>query len=180
MTKKKTAKKKAKTTKKKTASTAKKKTTKKKTTKKAAKKKTAKKKTAKKTAAKKTAKKTASRRSGKNLVIVESPAKAKTINKFLGSNYIVTASMGHVRDLPEKSLGIDDENGFKPKYKTSTGRKKTIDALIAAVKGADRVFLATDPDREGEAIAWHLFELLKKHLGNDDEFHRVTFHEITK
>src|SRR6056297_2986395 len=97
----------------------------------------------------------------KKLVIVESPAKAKTINKYLGDDYIVKASMGHVRDLPPKKLGVDVAKNFEPEYVNTTGRKKVITELKAAAKKCDHVFLAPDPDREGEAIAWHLFELLK-------------------
>src|SRR2546422_11373451 len=98
----------------------------------------------------------------KNLVIVESPAKAKTINKFLGRNFTVKASMGHVRDLPKKRLGVDEKHDFKPTYEILPGRKKVIDDLKAAAESADKVFLAPDPDREGEAICWHLAEILKK------------------
>ena len=114
---------------------------------------------------------------GKSLVIVESPAKAKTINKFLGRNYIVKASMGHVRDLPKKTLGVDEKKDFKPTYEILPGRKKVIDELKKAAASADRIFLAPDPDREGEAICWHLAEILKKINKN---LHRVMFNEITK
>ena len=92
----------------------------------------------------------------KYLVIVESPAKAKTIGRFLGSNYSVTASMGHVRDLPKSQMGVDIENDFEPKYITIRGKGELLASLRKAVKKADKVFLATDPDREGEAISWHL------------------------
>jgi len=115
----------------------------------------------------------------KKLVIVESPAKAKTINKYLGEDYIVKASMGHVRDLPPKKLGVDVEHGFAPEYVNSTGRAKTITELKAAAKKCDAVLLAPDPDREGEAIAWHLFELLKG-IVPEENFSRVTYNEITK
>ncbi len=115
----------------------------------------------------------------KTLVIVESPAKAKTINKYLGDDYIVKASMGHVRDLPPKKLGVDVENGFAPDYVKSSGRTKTITELKSAAKKCDRVILAPDPDREGEAIAWHLFELLKETVPAEN-FSRVTYNEITK
>ena len=115
----------------------------------------------------------------KKLVIVESPAKAKTINKYLGDDYIVKASMGHVRDLPPKKLGVDVKNGFKPEYVNSKGRAKTITELKAAAKKCDHVFLAPDPDREGEAIAWHLQELLKDIIP-EENFSRVTYNEITK
>jgi len=114
---------------------------------------------------------------GKSLVIVESPAKAKTINKFLGRNYVVKASMGHVRDLPKKNLGVDEKKDFKATYEILPGRKKVIDDLKKAAAGADRIFLAPDPDREGEAICWHLAEILKKINKN---LHRVMFNEITK
>lgn len=113
------------------------------------------------------------------LVVVESPAKAKTINKYLGEDYIVKASMGHVRDLPPKKLGVDVEKGFEPEYVNSTGRAKVITELKAAAKKCDEVILAPDPDREGEAIAWHLFELLKK-IVPAEKFSRVTYNEITK
>lgn len=115
---------------------------------------------------------------GKNLVIVESPAKAKTINKILGPDYVVKASMGHVRDLPEKELGIDIEHGFKPKYVTIKTREKVLHELKAVAEGVDRVYLAPDPDREGEAIAWHLLAALKKTVP-EDRFFRVSYNEIT-
>jgi DNA topoisomerase I len=115
----------------------------------------------------------------KKLVIVESPAKAKTINKYLGDDYIVKASMGHVRDLPPKKLGVDVDHGFAPEYVNTTGRAKVISELKAAAKKCDHVFLAPDPDREGEAIAWHLFELLKE-IVPEENFSRVTYNEITK
>jgi DNA topoisomerase-1 len=114
----------------------------------------------------------------KNLVIVESPAKAKTINKILGADYMVRASMGHVRDLPEKGLGVDIENGFKPKYVTIKSREKVLRELKEAAEKAQRVFLAPDPDREGEAIAWHLMHALKSKVP-EDRFCRVTYNEIT-
>lgn len=113
----------------------------------------------------------------KNLVIVESPAKAKTIKKFLGSNYEVMASMGHVRDLPKSALGIDIENDYEPKYITIRGKGDLIAELKKAVKKADHVYLATDPDREGEAISWHLKFALKL---DDKKSSRITFNEITK
>ncbi len=112
-----------------------------------------------------------------NLVIVESPAKAKTIGKYLGSDYKVTASMGHLRDLPKSVLGVDVEHGFEPDYQPVKGREDTIKALQKDVKNSGKVYLATDPDREGEAISWHLKELLKL---KDDNAYRVTFNEITK
>ncbi len=111
------------------------------------------------------------------LVIVESPAKAKTINKFLGSNYTVKASMGHVRDLPKKTLGVD-ERTFSPTYEPLPEKKKTLSELKKAAKGASAVYLAPDPDREGEAISWHLAEELRGET--DAPFHRVLFNEITK
>lgn len=97
----------------------------------------------------------------KYLVIVESPAKAKTINKFLGKNYTVIASNGHVRDLPKSTMGIDLEHNFEPKYITIRGKGEVLAALRKEVKKADKVYLATDPDREGEAISWHLYYALK-------------------
>lgn len=97
----------------------------------------------------------------KYLVIVESPAKVKTIKKFLGSNYEVMASNGHVRDLPKSQLGIDVEHDFEPKYITIRGKGDILAALRKAAKKADKVYLATDPDREGEAISWHLSNALK-------------------
>ena len=112
-----------------------------------------------------------------NLVIVESPAKAKTIGKYLGSGYKVTASMGHLRDLPKSTMGVDIENGFTPDYKPVKGREDTISQLKKEAAASGRVYLATDPDREGEAISWHLKELLGL---SDDEVYRVTFNEITK
>ena len=116
----------------------------------------------------------------KNLVIVESPAKAKTINKYLGKKYTVKASMGHVRDLVKSKLGVDVENDFKPQYVNSRDKTKVIKELKEAAKKSDNVILALDPDREGEAIAWHLRELLKKDVGGEDRFTRVTYNQITK
>lgn len=115
----------------------------------------------------------------KGLIIVESPAKASTISKFLNHAYDVTASMGHVRDLPAKELGIDIEHDFAPKYVTDTKKKKTVDALKEAVKGCSAIYLASDHDREGEAISWHLQQLLKKEIG-DKPVHRIVFNEITQ
>ncbi len=111
------------------------------------------------------------------LVIVESPAKAKTIGKYLGDGYKVKASMGHLRDLPKSVMGVDLEHDFTPDYQPVKGREETIAELRAAAKKADKVFLATDPDREGEAISWHLKELLGI---PDDQVYRVTFNEITR
>jgi DNA topoisomerase-1 len=99
--------------------------------------------------------------SEKSLVIVESPAKAKTINKYLGPTFDVKASMGHVRDLPSKGLNVDIENGFEPAYEITAGRKRTVSTLKDSAKRCKYVYLATDLDREGEAIAWHLAEVLK-------------------
>ncbi|WP_310603300.1 type I DNA topoisomerase [Anaerosporobacter sp.] len=113
----------------------------------------------------------------KYLVIVESPAKAKTIKKFLGSNYEVLASSGHVRDLPKSRMGIDYENDYEPKYITIRGKGELLAKLRKEVKKADKVYLATDPDREGEAISWHLLSALKL---DDTMPNRITFNEITK
>ena len=113
----------------------------------------------------------------KNLVIVESPAKAKTIKKFLGSNYEVIASNGHVRDLPKSTMGIDVDDDFEPKYITIRGKGDLLATLRKAVKKADKVYLATDPDREGEAISWHLASALKL---EGKKYKRITFNEITK
>jgi len=111
------------------------------------------------------------------LVIVESPAKAKTIKKYLGSGYEVIASMGHVRDLPKSSLGVDIEKGFAPKYIAMRGKEDVLRSLKNAAKKSDEVYLATDPDREGEAISWHLAHLLKLDV---ETANRITFNEITK
>ena len=111
------------------------------------------------------------------LVIVESPAKAKTIGKYLGGDYVVKASMGHLRDLPRKTMGVDLEHDFEPEYGPIEGKDKIISELRKAAKEADFVYLATDPDREGEAISWHLKSLLNL---KDGEYKRVTFNEITK
>ncbi len=113
----------------------------------------------------------------KNLVIVESPAKVKTIKKFLGSNYEVVASNGHVRDLPKSQLGIDVEHDFDPKYITIRGKGELLASLRKSAKKADKIYLATDPDREGEAISWHLKNSLKT---DEKKMHRITFNEITK
>ena len=113
----------------------------------------------------------------KYLVIVESPAKVKTIKKFLGANYEVMASQGHIRDLPKSQMGIDIENDFEPKYITIRGKGDILAALRKEVKKADKVYLATDPDREGEAISWHLAKALKL---EDKDIYRITFNEITK
>lgn len=113
----------------------------------------------------------------KYLVIVESPAKVKTIKKFLGANYQVAASNGHVRDLPKSQLGIDVENDFEPKYITIRGKGDILSNLRKEVKKAEKIYLATDPDREGEAISWHLLHALKL---QDKKVYRITFNEITK
>src|ERR1700757_1976928 len=112
----------------------------------------------------------------KNLVIVESPAKAKTINKFIGKDYIVKASVGHVRDLPKSEIGVDEET-FQPKYQVLEGKEKVVSELKAAAKKADTIYIASDPDREGEAIGWHVMSLLG---GDSKKVRRVLFHEITK
>jgi len=113
----------------------------------------------------------------KNLVIVESPAKAKTIEKFLGSEYQVESSYGHIADLPSKEIGVDVENGFKPKYEVSPDKKALVSKLKTLSKAADMVWLASDEDREGEAISWHLAEELKL---DPKKTKRIVFHEITK
>ena len=113
----------------------------------------------------------------RDLVIVESPAKAKTIEKYLGDSYRVVASMGHLRDLPRSKLGVDVDNDFTPEYIPVKGREAVISELKKDAKSAGTVYLATDPDREGEAISWHLKELLAI---PEDKAKRVTFNEITK
>ena len=113
----------------------------------------------------------------KNLVIVESPAKAKTLKKFLGSNYKIEASVGHVRDLPKSELGINVENDFEPKYITIRGKGEVLSKLRKEAKNSDKIYLATDPDREGEAISWHLIHALKL---DEEKAARITFNEITK
>ena len=113
----------------------------------------------------------------KNLVIVESPAKAKTIGKYLGPDYVVKASMGHLRDLPKSTLGVDVDGDFTPNYRPIKGKEDIINDLKTAAEKSKAVFLATDPDREGEAISWHLQHLLDL---PDDKARRVTFNEITK
>ena len=113
----------------------------------------------------------------KNLVIVESPAKARTLGKILGKNYSLKASIGHIRDLPRGQLGVDVEKGFTPKYVVPRTKSKIVSELKQAVKNASAVYLATDPDREGEAIAWHLSEITKS---DKIPYHRVVFHEITE
>src|SRR5687767_15511831 len=138
---------------------------------------TARKSTAKKSAAKKTAKARSTKSlnaaedgapaepGSTSLVIVESPAKAKTIGKYLGRGYRVKATVGHVRDLPEKKLGIDVEKGFAPEYVTIAGKEKTLQEIKDAAHNADAIYIATDPDREGEAIGWHVAEQIKRKSG---------------
>jgi len=113
----------------------------------------------------------------KPLVVVESPAKVRTIKKYLGADFNVAATVGHIKDLPEREMGIDVENGFTPQYTFVSGKQKVIQALKKAASDAVEVYLAPDPDREGEAIAWHTAEVLKK---KGRRFHRVLFHELTK
>lgn len=158
--------------------TAKKTAAKKTTTKKAAAKKPATKKTTKKEGeVKPAAKRRKAHAKGATLVIVESPAKAHTIGKFLGSKYYVTASQGHVRDLPKKQLGVDVENGFTPKYTQMTGKSAILSEIKTEAKAADHVLLATDPDREGEAISWHIAKVLGIDENSDC---RIEFNEITE
>ena len=127
---------------------------------------------------KKTAdKKPADKQKSKSLVIVESPAKAKTLKKFLGSGFTIEASMGHVRDLPKSELGIDPATDFEPKYITIRGKGELLAKLRKAARDADKIYLATDPDREGEAISWHLIHALKLDTSKTE---RITFNEITK
>jgi len=116
-----------------------------------------------------------------NLVIVESPAKAKTINKYLGNDYIVLASYGHIRDLPSKNGSVDPENNFKMEWEVDSFSKKYLKEITDAAKDSSKIILATDPDREGEAIAWHVKEYLnEKKLLKDKQVERVVFNEITK
>ncbi|MBF0541013.1 MAG: type I DNA topoisomerase [Nitrospirae bacterium] len=122
--------------------------------------------------------------SKKNLVIVESPAKAKTINKILGSNFVVKATVGHIKDLPKNKLGFDAENGFIPEYVTIDGKEKIIKDLQESAKKASTIYLASDPDREGEAIAWHIAEIIKEAVSQSKktispDIYRVIFNEIT-
>ncbi|MDR2893520.1 MAG: DNA topoisomerase I, partial [Deltaproteobacteria bacterium] len=114
---------------------------------------------------------------GKDLIIVESPAKVKTIKKFLGNKYSVHASVGHIRDLPTSTLGVDEANGYAPVYQVIEGKEKVVADLQTAAAKADTVYLAPDPDREGEAIAWHIAELLKD--STKAEIKRIQFNEIT-
>ncbi|MGC9031501.1 MAG: DNA topoisomerase, partial [Minisyncoccia bacterium] len=110
-----------------------------------------------------------------NIIIVESPTKAKTIEKFLEKDFKIVASFGHIRDLPKSEFGIDIENNFTPKYVIPVKSRKKVNFLKKVIKGANSVILATDPDREGEAISWHLKEILKL-----ENYKRIVFHEITK
>ena len=113
----------------------------------------------------------------KSLIVVESPAKARTIKRYLGKDYEVAASVGHVKDLPKNDLGVDTDNGFTPRYEVIRGKRKIIQSIRKASKDVDQVFLAPDPDREGEAIAWHIADEIRSANGN---ISRVLFHEITK
>ena len=116
-----------------------------------------------------------------NLVIVESPAKAKTINKYLGSNYTVLASYGHIRDLPSKNGSVDPENDFKMVWEIDSFSQRYLKEITDSAKDSSKIILATDPDREGEAIAWHVKEFLdEKKLHKDKKIERVVFNEITK
>src|SRR2546427_844892 len=119
----------------------------------------------------------AARGRASTLDVVDSPAKAKTIKKYLGPGYVVKASVGHVMDLPKSRIGVDIENGFQPVYEVIEAKKKVVADLKAAAKTAERVLLATDPDREGEAIAWHVYEQLKR---TKIPAQRILFNEITK
>ena len=110
----------------------------------------------------------------KKVLVVESPTKARTISRYLDSGYKVVSTVGHIRDLPKSKLGVDVDNGFEPEYQTIKGKAKTLKAIKDAAKNAGEVFLGPDPDREGEAIAWHVAEVLKR------DVKRVEFHEITK
>ena len=113
----------------------------------------------------------------KPLVVVESPTKIRTLKKYLGNSYNIAATVGHIKDLPPKEIGIDIEEGFKPKYTYITGKQKIARSLKKAAGDSMDIYLAPDPDREGEAIAWHTAEILKK---KGRRFHRVLFHELTK
>ena len=116
-----------------------------------------------------------------NLVIVESPAKAKTINKYLGKDYLVLASYGHIRDLPSKNGSVDPDNKFQMEWEIDSFSKKYLKEITNAAEDSDKIILATDPDREGEAIAWHVKEVLdKKKLLKGKHLERVVFNEITK
>ena len=112
-----------------------------------------------------------------SLIVVESPTKVKTIKKFLGADFNVVASMGHIKDLPKSTLGIDLEKDFEPTYNVIETKKKTIDELKKAAKNAENIYLAPDPDREGEAIAWHISEVINTKNKN---IYRVLFNDLTK
>src|SRR3989338_387130 len=114
----------------------------------------------------------------KNLILVESPTKAKTLSRFLGEKYTIEASMGHIRDLPKGDLGVDIEHNFEPKYVIPKDKRKIVEGLIEEAKGLDHVILATDPDREGEAISFHLKTILAGE-NKKIKFERIVFHEIT-
>jgi DNA topoisomerase-1 len=113
---------------------------------------------------------------GKSLVVVESPTKMKTLSKYLGKDYVIKATYGHIKDLPKSTLGVDVEEGFKPHFHILKGKSKVVDEIKKAGKDAERILIGSDPDREGEAIAFHVAEV----IGNDDRIERVLFHEITK
>jgi len=113
----------------------------------------------------------------KNLVIVESPAKAKTIGRYLGKGYLVKASVGHVRDLPRKKLGVDVERGFRPTYSLVPKKEEIVAAIRTAARKCEQVYLATDLDREGEAIAWHVVEAAQI---DEERVQRITFHQVTR
>src|SRR3990167_3210812 len=115
-----------------------------------------------------------------NLVIVESPTKARTLSRFLGNKYTIEASMGHVRDLPKAKLGVDVDHDFDPEYVIPRLKRKTVEHIRDIMKGAKNIILATDPDREGEAIAWHISQLADSSKQKADKFSRIVFHEITK
>jgi DNA topoisomerase-1 len=117
----------------------------------------------------------------KNLVIVESPAKARTIEKYLGKDFEVLASYGHIRDLVPKEGAVDPSADFAMRYQLIDKNEKHVDRIVKAVKKSDAIYLATDPDREGEAISWHVYEVLRERkLLNGKDVHRVVFHEVTK
>src|SRR3989344_2103129 len=117
----------------------------------------------------------------KNLVIVESPTKARTLGQFLGKDYEILASMGHVRDLPRGEFGVDVENNFSPKYVIPKEKIKSVNSMAKQVADAEKIWLATDPDREGEAIAWNLLEvIIEKGKVKSPDYKRVVFHEITE
>ncbi len=113
----------------------------------------------------------------KPLIVVESPTKVRTIKRYLGDKFNVVATVGHIKDLPQKEMGIDIDKGFKPKYKTIPGKQKVVRSLKKSAADATDIYLAPDPDREGEAIAWHTTEILKQ---KGRQFHRVLFHELTR